>query len=258
MKVAVCLSGQPRKGLESYPYIFKNIIEPNNADVFIHMHYDSNNLFMEKSHANNGNCILKNGIDTELIQLYQPKKYLIEAPRNFKKSNIQLDEKRLLRSKQMNSHKSWSDKEHSEYTIKQILSMYYSIYKSNELKEIYSNETGIIYDYVIRVRFDLMILTPIICKELNPNILYYIDLGQPDDMISDWLNIGSNAIMNIYASQYLNVEYMNTFQYYTLENRISKEPSTICGGFCEHMLRDLIHLYKIPKKCIHINVQLCI
>jgi len=253
MKIAVCLSGQPRKALETYLYIFKNIIEPNNADVFMHMHYDKNNLFMEKSHADNGNCILEKDIDKLLIDLYKPTQYLIESPRNFKKPNLQLDEKRLLRSKQMNNHKNWTDIEHTEYTIKQVMSMYYSIYKSNELKEIYSNETGIVYDYVIRIRFDLKITTPIICKNLDPNILYYIEMGQPDQMISDWLNIGSNAIMNIYASQYLNLEYMNTFNFYPLKNRISSEPSTKCGGLCEHLLRDLIHLYKIPKQGIHIN-----
>jgi hypothetical protein len=256
MKVALCLSGQPRQALETYSYIFKNIIEPNNADVFIHMHYDKNNLFMEKSHADSGNCILEKDIDKKIIELYKPIRYLIEAPRNFKKSNLKLDEKRLLRSKNMNSHKNWSDKENTEYTIKQVMSMYYSIYKCNELKELYSNETDIIYDYVIRIRFDLKIMTPIICINLNPNILYYIEIGQPDEMISDWLNIGSNAIMNIYASQYLNIEYMNTFQYYSLENRISTEPSSKCGGLSEHLLRDLIHLYKIPKQGIYINCEL--
>src|SRR6185436_17770941 len=39
MKVAVCLSGQPRYALECFPFIYQHIIEPNNADVFIHMNY---------------------------------------------------------------------------------------------------------------------------------------------------------------------------------------------------------------------------
>ena len=58
MRVAVCLSGQPRNALITYEYIFQNIIQPNNADVFIHMNYDENNLYMEKTHIDKGNCIL--------------------------------------------------------------------------------------------------------------------------------------------------------------------------------------------------------
>ena len=258
MRVALCISGQPRSALSTFPYIMKNIIEPNNADVFIHMHYDSENFFMEKSHADKGNCILEKGLDQQLIDLYKPKKYLIENPRNFQKPNINIPEKRLERSKQMNSHKEWTDKEHRSYIIKQLTSMYYSIYKSNELKEIYANENGFVYDYVIRIRFDLLPLEPLYCSNLDSNYIHYIEMGQPDQLISDWLNIGSNLTMNIYASLYLNMEYLNTFKYYKKEERLPNllEPSDVCGGLSEHMLRDLMFLYKIPKNGIRINCEL--
>jgi hypothetical protein len=39
MKVAVCLSGQPRNANDTFGFIMNNIIKPNNADVFIHMNY---------------------------------------------------------------------------------------------------------------------------------------------------------------------------------------------------------------------------
>ena len=256
MKVAVCISGQPRNALLTYPSIKKYLIDTNNADVFMHMHYDENNRYMEKSHADNGKCLLEENIDKQLIDLYQPKKYVIEAPRNFQRPNLVLDEKRLQRSKDMNIHKNWTDEEHSKYTIKQITSMYYSIYKANELKELYANENGFVYDYVIRVRFDLELMGPVYCNQLDPRYIHHVWMQQPDEMITDWLNIGSNAIMNIYASQYLNMEYMNSFLYYKHEDRISMEPSKKCGGFCEHMTRDIMHLYKIPNKKIHVNVRL--
>jgi hypothetical protein len=256
MKVAVCISGQPRKALETYPFIKQNLIDANNADVFIHMHYNENNTYIEKSHADNGICVLEENIDKKVIELYNPTRYLIESPRNFQKPNIKLDEKRLERQKKMNTHKNWTDEEHHTYAIKQMISMYYSIYKANELKELYANENGFVYDYVIRIRFDLCIYEPIICKNMDPNFIYYLDLQQPDAMISDWLNIGSNAIMNIYASQYLNMEYMNSFQFYKYEHRISKEPSNRVGGLCEHMTRDLMHLYKIPSRKMYVKCSL--
>jgi len=257
-KVAVCISGQPRLAAQTFPYINEFIIKPNNADVFIHMHYDANNLYMEKSHADNGICNLQQGIDRFIIELYQPKSYLIECPRNFQRPNIKMPEKRIENMKNMNKHKNWSDEEHANHGIKQTTSMYYSIYKSNELKEIYANENGFVYDYVIRIRFDILPLEPIICSNLDPKFIHYLEIGQPDELISDWLNIGSNAIMNIYSSLYLNMEYLNTFTYYKKEDRQPNllEPSDTCGGFSEHMLRDLMHLYKIPKCAIVTNCHL--
>jgi hypothetical protein len=257
-KIAICISGQPRRAIETFPYIFENLIKLNNADVFIHMHYDPNNFYFEKTHLDSGECVFRENLESELIRLYQPKRFLIEIPRNFQKPNILLPEKRLLRCKELNKHKDWSDEDHKKHTIKQLTSMYYSIYKANELKELYANETGIVYDYVVRIRFDFLPLSPIICESLDPNFIHYAEIGQSDELISDWMNIGSNQIMNVYASLFLNIEYLNTFQYYKKEDRQPNllEPSETCGGLYEHMLRDLMHLYKIPKKPLRINCKL--
>lgn len=258
MKVALCISGQPRNAIESFPYIKQNIIEPNQADVFIHMHYDPENLYIEKSHADKGNCQLQHGLDTEIIGLYQPKNALVEKPRNFQKPQIQIPPARLLRSYQMNSHKNWNDKQHLDYTIKNMTSMYYSIYKANELKEIYANEQGIVYDYVIRIRFDCILYQPLIVVNYNPHCISYLEIGQPDQLISDWMNFGSNAVMNVYASLYLHMDYLNTFRFYPSSERLPNtiEPSDTCGGCYEHMLRDLMYLHRIPKQPIHLRACL--
>ena len=258
MKVALCISGQPRNALESFHNIKQNIIDPNQADVFIHMHYDPENLYMEKSHADKGNCQLQSGLDTEIIKLYQPKSVLVEKPRNFQKPQIQIAPNRLMRSKKMNVHKNWTDEEHVAYTIKNMTSMYYSIYKANELKEIYANEQGFVYDYVIRIRFDLFLSEPIVVSNYNPHFISYLEIGQPDHLISDWLNFGSNAIMNVYASLYLQMDYLNTLRFYPNSERLPNtiEPSDTCGGCYEHMLRDLMYLYKIPKQGIRKYAEL--
>jgi len=256
MKVALCFSGQPRNALATYDYFKQNIIDKNNTDVFIHMNYDPDNLYIEKSHSDNGNCVLDKDLDKKIIDLYKPKRYLVEVPRNFNKQNIKLDEKRLDRYKKMNSHKNWTDEEHEKYGLKQITSQLYSIYKCNELKELYANENGILYDYVICVRFDLVLYHPIICNELDPNFIYYIEMSQSDEMISDWMNIGSNAIMNIYSSRFFSMDYFNNFKFYKLHERICQEPSTNVGGLAEHMIRDVMHLHKIPKKPLRIFCKL--
>jgi len=139
-KIALCISGQPRCALETYNLIYDNIIVPNNADVFIHMNFDSNNTYIKKSHADNGKCNLNSDIDKKIIDLYKPKSFLVEKPKNFMNKNIQIPPDRLERCKMMNLHKNWNNEQHTEYIIKQLYSMYYSINKCNELKELYALE----------------------------------------------------------------------------------------------------------------------
>jgi len=258
MKVAVCISGQPRMALEAFPNIKKFIIEPNNADVFIHMHFSNDSLYMDKSHADNGECKLSPDIRETVLEAYNPVRHLIEPPRNFSRPLLNVSPKRLENFMKMNSHKSWTPEEHKAHMIKQMTSMYYSIYKCNELKEVYANETGIVYDYVIRLRFDSFPRAPLVCAPYDPNFIYYQEIGQPDELISDWINFGSNAIMNVYACMYLKMEYLNTFQYYKKHERLPNtvEPSDTCSGLCEHMLRDLMCLYKIPKRPFNIGLNI--
>jgi hypothetical protein len=258
MRVALCISGQPRKALETYLSIYENIIKPNNADVFLHMHYDKENSYIEKLHLDKGICVLEKDIDEKIIELYQPVKYIIETPRNFQKPNFQIPEKRAQGIQSMNQHRNLSMEESRKHCVKQMTSMYYSIYKCNELKELYANENGILYDYVIRVRFDFVPHQPLVCSQLDPHFIHYVEMGQPDQLISDWLNIGSNTIMNVYASLYLQMDYLNTFLYHKKEDRLPNdlEPSDVCGGVYEHLLRDLMHLYKIPKRGMNYSCQL--
>jgi len=257
-KVALCISGQPRNALRSFPFIKQNIIDPNQADVFIHMHYDPENLYMEKNHADNGNCLLQPGLDQELIRLYQPKRVLVEKPRNFQKPQFKIPPNRLDSLKKMNYHKNWSDEQHIKHIVKNMTSMYYSIYKANELKEVYANEQGIVYDYVIRIRFDFFPYQPLLMTNYNPNFIYYWEMGQTDQLISECCNFGSNMIMNVYSSLYLHMDYLNTYQFYPMSERLLNtiEPSDTCGGCYEHMSRDLMYLHHIPKHPFQMHAEL--
>jgi hypothetical protein len=258
MRTAVCLSGQPRKAFETFPYIYENILKPNNADVFIHMNYDKDIPYIEKLHMDNGTCRLEPDVDKKIIELYKPKRYLIEPPRNFQKPNFHVPENRLRSIQRMNSHKNWTTEEARKHFVKQMTSMYYSISKANELKELYANENGFTYDYVIRLRFDFLPEMPFYCARIDNRYIHYMELGQPDNLISDWFNVGSNAVMNVYASLYLHMDYLNTFLYYNKSDRLENnlEPSDICGGVSEHMLRDIMTLHKIPAREIHYSGRL--
>jgi hypothetical protein len=222
------------------------------------MHYDEDSLYIDKSHSDNGSCLLEKDIDKKVIEMYKPVKYLIEKPRNFTNINLNCSEKRLENHKKMNSHKNWTDEQNKKYIFKNLISMYYSIFKANELKEVYACENGILYDYVIRVRFDAIINKPLICSNYEPNFIYYAKIQQHDNLIADWINFGSNSIMNVYSSMFLNLEYINSFYFYKKEEREPNtlEPSETCSGLAEYMLRDLMYLYKIPKRPFYLDIEL--
>jgi len=258
MRVAVCLSGQPRSVEDTFPYIYNNIIVPNNADVFVHLNFDPNNTYIEKSHMDKKNCIVPSNADEIVKNLYNPKRMLVEIPKNFSKPTFNIPENRISGSMVMNKHKNWSEEEHRSHCVKQLFSLYYSIFKCNELKEVYANEHGIVYDYVIRIRFDSMPMSPLDCSKYDPNFIYYQELGQPDNLISEWINFGSNSIMNVYASLYFMTDYLNTFDFMKKSDRQPNtlEPSDRSAGFSEYYIRDLMYLCKIPKQPFNINCGL--
>ena len=86
MKIAVLLFGQPRDAINCSKSIVNNIINPNNADVFFHMWYDENDLYMEKGEKDRSECNLNKGLDQKLVEIYNPKAYCIE-PQKFKHFN---------------------------------------------------------------------------------------------------------------------------------------------------------------------------
>jgi hypothetical protein len=257
MKVALCLSGQPRDAIKSFNLINKAIIKPNNCDVFLHLNFDKDNTYMEKAHKDNGVCNSPPNIAEKLIKIYKPKKVLIEKQKEFKNPSIDICEKRLNNFLNMNSSQSWNKEQAREHDIKCVYSMFYGIYKCNELKEMYALENNIHYDYVIRLRYDVAPRKKLICSNYDPNFIYYQDLKQPDNIISDWFNFGSNTIMNVYSSMFLHFNYINSYQYLKKEDRDQTNtvynPSECLYG-PEHMIRDLMNLFKIEKRSIDLNV----
>lgn len=247
MKVAVCLSGQPRNVAECFPYIYNHIILPNKADVFIHTYFDPENLVMEKSHIGRGECQLQENTVDQIVQLYNPVGILVEKPKTFWKPTIVVPELKIKCSYSMNGDKGWDREQHKKHMLKNMMSMYYSIFKANELKETYANEKGFVYDYVIRARFDLVPMGPIVCENLDPNILYYHEMNQPEHLVSDWINIGSNLTINIYSSVYFHLEYLNSYNYFPKTERLpNKNEGEDGGGFNEYLTRDILTLHKIP------------
>ncbi len=170
-KIAICYSGQIRKGYYQVLNMHKLfLIDPLNADVFCYFD-DIDNIDNKDS----------NTIKNDIQKLLKPKKIFYE--------NI--------------------DKNQPEY-INNILyctvSMYKKMYYSNQLRKEYETLTNTKYDYVVRIRPDLIIkkyLPPKIFYETNDKNLYIpTDIHNETSDNSDWMAIGTNKCMDSYFDIY--------------------------------------------------------
>ena len=147
-RIALCLSGyfsslkdKSSFGEDGFLYIKKHILDEINngheVDVFFHNWQPD--------------------LEEKLVNLYKPKKYIIEPQIDFNKvaeehkvSRAYLDKNNQLGSWQMTS------KTGIGYVgPERLLSQFYSVQKSIELKKQYEEENNFKYDCVIKTRFDL-------------------------------------------------------------------------------------------------------
>lgn len=259
MKVAVLITGQPIAGIKNSSHVLNNIIAPNNADVFMHMWYDKDYPIGEKSDKSR-ECNFEEDIDKKLLDIYKPKAYCIEKQRfsqfeNYDGTYYKLPEKYLNNYCDMPGNKELTRKEIENRIIKYThLSQFYSVFKCNMLKEEYSIENNVLYDCVIKIRYDTKLGFKLDCSNIDMNNLYYMNLGHKDNIISDWFNMGNSMIMNIYSSVFLNLKYLNdTTGIYqqTIRQPVTLWDTSQGSMGPEHMLRDLMDLYKI--KYVKIN-----
>lgn len=267
MKVALLICGQPRAALQTCMAIKSNIIDCNDTDVFMHMWYDPNNLYMEKGEKDRSETLLQKGLDRVLLDFYKPKAYCIEKQKfanfnNYDRNYFDAPERYVSNMNKCGKNQELTYDETKLRLIKYThLSQFYSFFRCNMLKEEYSLENNVYYDMVLRIRYDLVVPSPIVVRSefAQYNGLYYEEMGQPDDIISDWINMGSNEVMNVYSSVFLYMKYLNNCQgHYSSAQRPKTE--LYQNGKCilgpEYLIRDLMFKLGIPKCAMRIGVSL--
>lgn len=190
-KIALCLSGQLRF-LEHgyYENILPFILDGNSVDVFIHT-WTVDDEQDGKSYINGGGFPMGSPVTKQsmlqVMELYNPVKCLIQKQIPFE--NGKYPERTLPGIKSHN-----------------LFSMFYSIYKSNQLKKEYEKENNFTYDIVIRCRFDIKLdkkidLTSDMSKVYLPFNCFDTSIGYVD-------SVGySNSInMDIYSDTFNNID----------------------------------------------------
>lgn len=86
-------------------------------------------------------------------------------------------------------------------------SMFYSLYRSNDLRIRHEMQNNIKYDFVIRSRFDLALNKHLDFSQLKNGILYISkDVDGDNALLNDQFAIADPETMNIYASTFLNLK----------------------------------------------------
>lgn len=211
MKIALCLSGQPRSIDSGFYALNESILKyNNNVDVFIHTWFDEHNLSTNSViPGRESNRLDPNAIE-KLKKYYNPKKILIDKPKFW---NIRYKFTDLCFVKAW----TWALETRTgldsakDYICNTANSMFYSIMMSNQIKNEYSIDNNVNYDLVIRNRIDfaphiILKFDEMFTDDFEENVLIYHDLYQPNDMIADWFAMGRTNTMNVYSDVYNHIE----------------------------------------------------
>ena len=81
MKIALCISGQPRDIDINFPIHKASILDGNDVDVFIHTWFDPENLSQNSVIPDRVHRVLDSNALKRIYELYQPKRMSHEKPK---------------------------------------------------------------------------------------------------------------------------------------------------------------------------------
>jgi len=187
MKVAICISGHLRTFDRCFWSIFSKLIEPNNADVFIHTWETLGYNGPVDGTAPQYNTFAK---EKCIDAMYRPKKMIIEDSKGFEH----------FKAAGEGYSEKWM-KVHPGFTF----AMFYSIWRANLLKIQYENENQFKYDVVVRCRPDLIIDHGVMLERFlnnNPLDAVFTPAFGSYGGANDQFAFSSSAFMNIYSELY--------------------------------------------------------
>lgn len=166
MKIALCISGQPRGIPLSCEYLKKNVIVPNGiTDIFVHTWYhpDFDEQPFDTAQPAQAHRVgkWKTGSDKILQESLNPTVLLCERPNDFEEHADLPGPGSAIQSK--------------------IASIFYGMWKANELKREHEEKQGFKYDIVIRTRLDLLYEFPVVISD----ILFPFQTAEIESKLSD-------------------------------------------------------------------------
>ena len=172
MKLALCLSGQPRSYFDAHSYVKRNLLDHYDVDVYVHSWKNENHLLHLK-------------IYEEIKAIYSPIFSLFDSPLNSK----------------VNDDMMVSNASHPAHFC---TSMFYSIFKADHFRNVAELFLNKKYDFVIRSRFDLALNKVLDFSQFRTGKVYISkDTDGPNPLFNDQFAIADPETMKIYSSTYL-------------------------------------------------------
>lgn len=154
MKIAICLSGQPRTWKKCYK-TWLNMFSPH-GEIDFYFHLWNYNTLPKHLVSQYGAILTDESISqeeqNEIIETLNPKKYIFESKKKITYWNIKLP----------------NEKQFGPWCAEQ----FYSQYRASLLKREYEIENNFRYDLVVRVRSDLYIFNSPKVFPPTPNTLH--------------------------------------------------------------------------------------
>jgi|SRR6056300_521163 len=149
LKIAICLSGQPRAWKTALPFIKGFISEFSTPpDVFMHawnFNTTSNHVVATSKGEIYKHTIIEQEEIAELLESYNPIRFILEG-REISES---------ISARVLRQIVNFRKKDVESFgTPEWLAPQYYGIKKAGELKSAYEIENGFVYDIVIRMRYD--------------------------------------------------------------------------------------------------------
>lgn len=185
MKIALCLFGQPRYITNSkiFEHHKKAIYSQGDVDVFSHCWFDETESVFEQSDWSYSENLTVDGNTIQIIEeRYNPKRKIFEPQRDFTPSLNVKNVVNDLKDQRFNKDKN----------IFNIYSQLYSIQKSVELFQEHCKESSEKYDFLILTRYDVMIWSFPMLKNLERGKYYiggYDNVGGHYPGFNDYVHI---------------------------------------------------------------------
>lgn len=215
MNVAICLSGAI-KFIDNGLITINKICNLYNTKLFIHS-WEIENF----AQFNSTSWIsIQNNFDYSIYHqnnIFNKYNYTDIEIENYDNKKIYLEE----------IFNNFKFEHYSQRSDIGIISMFYSIYKSNKLKIKYEKDNNMEFDCVIRMRSDSLYANDLKLEEYNMNHLN-IPNGRDWGGLNDQFAFGNSNVMNLYSETFNNIKKIHRNVYHP-----------------ETMLKQSIELYDI-------------
>jgi hypothetical protein len=187
MKIAVCVSGQPRNVQLGISNLLSNL--DCEVDVFVHSWWDSSSdsIIFSNSGGHPVTSNITNDWIGDLYGMVDVKSILVNSQKKFSTDDI-------ITQSLMPAV--------SHFTLQ---SMFYSIFMCNTLKCAYEKDNGFKYDWVIRTRFDFGFEHIIDFNKFDMTNIYVPNDNPHPFGYNDQFAIGSSNNMDVYSNVYKNM-----------------------------------------------------